>query len=69
MIEKLQKLDPDLRVFTNGYEGGYNDAVILADNIIDIVINHNTEWYYGKHESANKIKLSANHVIVKGIVL
>lgn len=69
MISKLEKLDPDLRVFTNGYEGGYNDAVVVEGNIINIVTNYNTEWYYGKHESANKIKLSANHVVVKGIVL
>ena len=26
LIEKLQQLDPDLRVVTNGYEGGYQDV-------------------------------------------
>jgi hypothetical protein len=28
LIEQLQQLDPDLRVFTRGYEGGYEDADI-----------------------------------------
>ena len=25
LIEQLQTLDPDLHVFVQGYEGGYND--------------------------------------------
>ena len=26
LIQQLQQLDPDLHVFTNGYEGGYCDV-------------------------------------------
>ena len=30
LIEQLQTLDPDLHVFTNGYEGGYEDVVSVG---------------------------------------
>jgi len=69
LIEKLQQLDPDLHVFVHGYEGGYNDADISP--VKEIMLNYNTEWYYGKHEEADYSLLGPNHSfkIVKGIIL
>lgn len=53
LIETLKNYPPDLRVVVSGYEGGYNDA----DNFenVNIVLDYNTAWYYGKHEYADKI--------------
>jgi hypothetical protein len=49
LIEKLQTLDPNLEVFTPGYEGGYQD--IESDfQVCNFRKNVNPEWYYGDHE-------------------
>ena len=73
LIEQLQQLDPDLHVFTEGYEGGYNDLVVLKDNnIIEIALDVHTEWYYGKHEEADStyyVPDKTKYTIVKGIIL
>jgi len=48
LIEKLQALDPDLRVVVDGYEGGVTDASHIT--VLEIALNFNEEWYYGPHE-------------------
>jgi hypothetical protein len=48
LIEKLQKLEPDLQVFVNGYEGGITD--LRGASEIFVKLNVNTEHYYGPHE-------------------
>ena len=61
LIEELSQLDPELRVFTKGYEGGFADANIHSGRIYDFNLNHYKEWYYGPHEiveqeDANTVK-------------
>lgn len=51
LIEELQKYDPELEVFTPGYEGGYR--VVEIDGVYDFHWNYYEEWYYGPHEKAN----------------
>ena len=78
LIEKLQELNPDLEVFTVGYEGGYNIAG-LREGDDEFVMDVNEEWYYGKHELLNDYKYKftkdtleeslKDKVIVKGIVI
>jgi hypothetical protein len=71
LIEQLQQLDPDLHVFTEGYEGGYNDLVTVSE-IRDIALDVHTEWYYGKHEEADTayyVPDKSKHTIVKGVIL
>ena len=50
LIEKLSKLDSNLEVFVNGYEGGYSE--ISSDEFIIDTFKKNVydEWYYGPHE-------------------
>ena len=67
LIEKLQTLDPNLRVFVSGYEGGYDDAAI-PNNIMDIALDYHDEWYYGKHEDANVVD-KTKYIIVEGVIL
>ena len=51
LIEHLSTLDPELRVFTTGYEGGFQDAFGPDESDIKtFVLNYHTEWYYGPHE-------------------
>ena len=64
LIEHLQTLDPELYVFTEGYEGGLND-VVPSNRVIHVELNHYTEWYYGKHEEVDNQAPNT----VKGIVL
>jgi len=70
LIEQLEQLDPDLHVFTAGYEGGYNDVYI--GNEMEIALDVHEEWYYGKHEDASTeyhVPDKSKYKIVKGIIL
>jgi hypothetical protein len=68
LIEILQQFDPEIRVFVNGYEGGYSDATV--SEIRDIALDVHTDWYYGTHEdAASELAKNKDRVIVKGIVL
>ena len=74
LIEYLQTVDPELKVFIKGYEAGYNDV-----NTIDhenMVLNVNNIWYYGKHELLRNIEKKdkildrkSEHKSVKGIII
>jgi len=71
LIEQLQQLDPDLHVFTQGYEGGYNDIDEDYD-IVEIALDVHTEWWYGKHEDADSsyfVPDKTKYTIVKSIIL
>jgi hypothetical protein len=67
LIAELQTLDPDLHVFTPGYEGGYEDVVSVGD-IKEIALNYHTQWYYGPHVEA-EAEHKESHTIVKGVIL
>jgi hypothetical protein len=68
LIETLQQIDPETRIFVAGYEGGYNDATI--SNIQDIALNVHDAWWYGDHEDADHSYFKVEgKTIVKGIVL
>ena len=68
LIEQLQTMDPELRVFVSGYEGGYNNAGPIS-NIKDIALDyHKGTWYYGLHEEA-EAEHKDNYEIVKGVIL
>ena len=67
LIEQLQTMDPDLYVFTPGYEGGYEDVVSVGD-IKEIALNYHDEWYYGPHVEA-EAEHKDTYPIVKGIIL
>ena len=67
LIEKLSKIEnQEAIVMTSGYEGGYND---VDYDIIetDMVLNVNSEWYYGKHERAENVY--GKYESVKAIIL
>lgn len=68
LIEQLQTLDPDLHVFTKGYEGGYEDAIIRSE-VMEIALNYHNKWYYGQHDDADTVSDKSNYTIVKGIIL
>lgn len=68
LIEQLQTLDPDLHVFTPGYEGGYEDVVSVGD-IREIALNHHDEWYYGPHTDVDLVDNKDSYTIVKGVIL
>lgn len=50
LIEELKKYPDDMPVMKAGYEGGYKDVFIPVEKD-NILLNVNTEWYYGPHES------------------
>lgn len=70
LIEKLSKLDPELYVFTSGYEAGVDDVVV--SEVKQFALDVNDEWYYGKHEEVKNDEdntLYFDKTIVKGIIL
>lgn len=71
LIERLSELDPELRVVVRGYEGGYTDVNVDADEKFDLALNVNSEeWYYGEHEDIDYYHGSKEDVeVVKAICL
>lgn len=70
LIEKLRQLDPDIHVFTKGYEGGYCDVKI--SRLKEIALNIHKEEWMGPHEDADiecYIPDKSKHTIVKGIIV
>lgn len=65
LIEHLSKLDPELRVFTKGYEGGFEDAAIKG-TVHDFKLDYYKDWYYGPHEVVHDEDKTGT---VKGIIL
>jgi len=54
LIDKLKTYPPETMVVVDGYEGGCGEPTEIS--LINIKLNQNTEWYYGKHEVASKDK-------------
>ena len=80
LIQSLSKIeDKEIRVMTTGYEGGVNDMVIgngmentnNTPAIINVALDVNTEWYYGRHERVGDMYDATNseYHIVRAIVL
>ncbi len=72
LIEQLNQLDPELEVYIEGYEGGYDDLRKMEH--IEVCRDFYTEeWTYGNHEDFNAVRKGpANpfrYDIAKGIVL
>ena len=68
LIKELESLDGELHIFVDGYEGGCNE-VIVNNNIKDIALNVNDEWWYGKHEEYKVRRHGDKCEIVKGIII
>ena len=49
LIEHLQTLDPELRVFTKGYEGGFEDAHFNGA-VRNFILDYHTQWWNGPHD-------------------
>ena len=76
LIESLSKIeDQEIKVMVRGYEGGVNDIVIGngIDNdtpaIVNVALNVNDKWYYGRHEVQNFDHEYKGREIVKAIIL
>jgi hypothetical protein len=68
LIEELNRLDPDLHVFVDGYEGGHSYPVISEER--DVYLNVHQESWYGTHESKlYMIDDVAKYKKVKGVIL
>lgn len=48
LIEELKKHGPNKIVVVAGYEGGHDEVDSVSE--IRLILNANTEWWYGKHE-------------------
>ena len=68
LIDILDRLDPEAHVFVKGYEGGLEYAE-LQGPVTDIILNVNSEWWYGGHDYVTTGYTTSDPQIVKGIVL
>ncbi len=66
LIDELQKLDPELHVFVEGYEGGYCDPKISKERDMYLDVNDEKEWWLGKHDS---MPYNQDNEKVRGIVI
>jgi hypothetical protein len=74
LIEQLQILDPESRVFVRGYEAGYDD--VNSIKTAQIVLNVNNVWYYGKHDTLEQenrrdriLNKDTTRTSIKGIII
>ena len=69
LIEKLKDYDQETELFVSGYEGGWDKINVVYE--VQMVLDVNTEWYYGSNEvleegkEAPKDKKVINGIIVK----
>jgi hypothetical protein len=81
LIESLSKIeDQNIRVMVRGYEEGYDDIIIgngidnnttVIPAIVNVALNVNEEWYYGRHERVENIDQNTigMYNVVKAIIL
>lgn len=72
LIQSLSKIqDQEAWVMVKGYEGGYDDVMNINPAPIDIALDVNDKWYYGRHESIQDVLIEArkDYQIVKAIIL
>lgn len=68
LIEELKKIDGDLNVYIHGYEGGVSDLESIGA-VVDVALNVNGEWWYGKHEVVEIGDNYPGHEVVRGVEL
>ncbi len=79
LIESLSKIeDQNIRVMVRGYEGGVDDIIIgngidnntiVIPAIVNVALDVNEEWYYGRHEVQNFDHEYKGREIVNAIIL
>ena len=76
LIRELEKLDPSLEVYVEGYEDGYNDVSLFEHIEVcrDFYIDQEgvKDWWCGDHEDYNAVRKGPadpfKYEIKKGIV-
>lgn len=64
LIEVLSKYPEGHRVVISGYEGGFEDVAIISP--IELDLNVHEEWWFGKHEAAEKGAKGVPAVLIMG---
>jgi hypothetical protein len=54
LIVILSQMDQDAIIISKGYEGGW-DEILTPPLEVEIALNVNTGWFYGKHEKVEHI--------------
>lgn len=70
LITHLQQLNPNARVFKDGYEGAYNDVQTVSAEV-EMALDVHSEWWYGNHELVDELDKEQlkDKIIVKGIII
>jgi hypothetical protein len=70
LITQLQQLDPNLRVFRDGFEGGY-DEVTQISSVLEIALDVNDTPFFGNHEWKEDLDQEQleGKTIVKGVII
>ena len=66
LVKFLGDYPAELRVVVTGYEDGYDDVDPGRISVQEIRLDVNTEWYYGRHGSAEDAGTGA---VVSALVL
>lgn len=62
LIKILQKLDPEILVLVDGYEGGY--AIPVGTKQIEVCGPFKREWYYGEYDDCREAELFKTKAIL-----
>jgi hypothetical protein len=70
LITQLQQLDPNTRVFKDGYEGSYNDVRAVSAEV-EMALDIHSEWWYGSHDLVEDLDQEQleGKTIVKGVII
>ena len=70
LIEVLSKIeDQEVRVMVKGYERGVDDIEDIPPAIVNVALDVNEKWYYGRHEVEYYDDNFKDKEVIKAIVL
>ena len=70
LIEVLSKIeDQEVRVMVKGYERGVDDIEDRIPEIVNVALDVNEKWYYGRHEVEYYDNNFKDKEVIKAIVL
>ena len=70
LIKILEQIeDQEVRVMVKGYERGVDDIEDIPPAIVNVALDVNEKWYYGRHEVDYYDNNFKDKEVIKAIVL
>lgn len=66
LVDVLSKLDGEMIVCVDGYEGGIEDLRVVL--VKEAIMNANSEWWYGSHELLRNDEKPPSGAVIQKVV-